>query len=152
MIAYMQDSGIDTCLISLDQEKAFDRISHASMWDMVSKMGFGEGIHSGSDCSTPTPTDYLKVLGIWFGGAGVCTNSWEECITKVKLTKKVHNITLILMATFVCSCIKLCVDPWMGLALLPGNAPSSWTVPSHLSFVEKFGKENTFDHKSIRKW
>ncbi|GCC35650.1 hypothetical protein chiPu_0014137 [Chiloscyllium punctatum] len=40
----------------------------------------------------------------------------------------------------------------MGLASLPRNALSSWTVPYHLSFVEKFMKKNTFDHKSIRKW
>eukprot|EP00061_Rhincodon_typus_P002190 g16840.t1 len=29
MIAYVQDSGMDACLISLDQEKAFERILHA---------------------------------------------------------------------------------------------------------------------------
>eukprot|EP00061_Rhincodon_typus_P013647 g40161.t1 len=40
----------------------------------------------------------------------------------------------------------------VGLALLPQNAPSSWTVPYRLSFMEKFAKKNTFDHKSIRKW
>eukprot|EP00061_Rhincodon_typus_P005222 g24476.t1 len=28
--------------------------------------------------------DYLKVLGIWFGGARVCTKTWEERVTKVK--------------------------------------------------------------------
>eukprot|EP00061_Rhincodon_typus_P016258 g44374.t1 len=27
-------------------------------------------------------TDYLKVLGIFFGEAGACTDSWEECIAK----------------------------------------------------------------------
>eukprot|EP00061_Rhincodon_typus_P014057 g40845.t1 len=36
----------------------------------------------------------------------------------------------------------------MGLASLP----SSWTVLYHLSFVEKFAKKITSDHKSIRKW
>eukprot|EP00061_Rhincodon_typus_P011261 g36148.t1 len=40
----------------------------------------------------------------------------------------------------------------MGLALALKNAPSSWTIPYHLSFMEKFAKKNTFDHKSIRKW
>ncbi|XP_078412405.1 uncharacterized protein LOC144689141 [Cetorhinus maximus] len=86
--------------------------------------------------------------------------------------KNVPNIALILMATFVCGCIKRCVDPQyantkchyvlrfylspvlrrMGLATLPRNAPSSWTVPYHLSLVEKFMQKNTFDHKSIRQW
>eukprot|EP00061_Rhincodon_typus_P007466 g29187.t1 len=41
----------------------------------------------------------------------------------------------------------------MGLASLSWNAPSSWTVLYHLSFMEKFVKESTSDHKSIRrKW
>eukprot|EP00061_Rhincodon_typus_P018254 g47354.t1 len=86
--------------------------------------------------------------------------------------KNVPNATLTLMATFVCGCIKLCVDPQyantkchyllrlylspvlrrMGLALLPWNTPSSWTVPYHLSFVEKLVKRNIFDHKAIRRW
>ena len=44
MIAFVQDSQLDTCLISLDQEKAFDRISHTDMMNALSKMGFGEGI------------------------------------------------------------------------------------------------------------
>ncbi|XP_067864107.1 uncharacterized protein [Heptranchias perlo] len=86
--------------------------------------------------------------------------------------KGVPNVALILMASTVCGCIKLCIDPRhantkchyvlrfylspvlrrMGLATLPRNAPSSWTVPPHLSFVEKFVQKNTFDHKAISKW
>ncbi|XP_067873155.1 uncharacterized protein [Heterodontus francisci] len=86
--------------------------------------------------------------------------------------KRVPNIALILMTTFVCGCIKLCVDLQyansrchymlrfylspvlrrMGLVTLSRNAPSSWTVPYHLSFVEKFLRKNTFDHQSIRQW
>eukprot|EP00061_Rhincodon_typus_P009422 g32920.t1 len=27
-------------------------------------------------------TQYLKVLGVWFGEAGVCTKTWEERVTK----------------------------------------------------------------------
>ncbi|XP_067913684.1 uncharacterized protein [Heterodontus francisci] len=128
-------------------------------------------------------SDYLKVLGIWFGRAGACTKTWEERVAKVRqklgmwgqrslyivsknlvirceaLTmllyvvqvwpiphscavavtraifrfvwgskmdrvrrdtmfksldmggKNVPNVALILMTTFVCGCIKLCVDP-----------------------------------------
>ncbi|XP_078075400.1 uncharacterized protein LOC144497833 [Mustelus asterias] len=40
----------------------------------------------------------------------------------------------------------------MGLATLPRNAPSSWTVPQHLSFVEKFFRKHTFDHMAIKQW
>eukprot|EP00061_Rhincodon_typus_P011318 g36244.t1 len=29
-------------------------------------------------------TDYLKVLGVWFGGAGACTKTWEECVLKLR--------------------------------------------------------------------
>eukprot|EP00061_Rhincodon_typus_P002280 g17071.t1 len=128
-------------------------------------------------------TDYLKVLGVWFGGAGACTKTWEERIAKLRQRlgwwvhlslsipgknlvircerlsvllyvaqawpiprtcatavtraiyhfiwasrmdqvrrdamykdlenggKDVPNSTLALMATFVCGCIKLCIDP-----------------------------------------
>eukprot|EP00061_Rhincodon_typus_P004720 g23277.t1 len=41
-IAYMQYKGVDTCLISLGQEKAFNRISHMYVRDILSKMGFGQ--------------------------------------------------------------------------------------------------------------
>eukprot|EP00061_Rhincodon_typus_P006126 g26431.t1 len=43
-------------------------------------------------------TDYLKVLGIWFGGAGVCTKSWEERITKVRQRLGLwahHSLTIV---------------------------------------------------------
>eukprot|EP00061_Rhincodon_typus_P010220 g34342.t1 len=152
---------------------------------------------------------YLKVLGIWLGGTGVCAKSWEEGIAKVKqqlvlwehqslsiaVTQaifyfiwkpkidstyktldtggtNVSSVSLIRMATFVCGCIKLCVDPRyantkghyvlrfhlspvlqkMGPASLLQRAPSSWTIPYHVSFVEQFATKNTIDHKSIRKW
>eukprot|EP00061_Rhincodon_typus_P006771 g27759.t1 len=189
-------------------------------------------------------TDYLKVLGIWFGGARAYVKSWEERIAMVrqklgfwehrslsilgenlviryevlslllyvalvwpipricaiavtravfhfiwqskmirvfrdstykildKAGKNIPNVTVIPMASFVCDCIKLCVDPRyantkchyvlrlylapalrrMGLASLQQNTPSSWAIPYHLSFVEKFAERNTLDQKSIRKW
>eukprot|EP00061_Rhincodon_typus_P013370 g39704.t1 len=53
-----KDRRVDACLISLDLEKAFDRISHR--------------------------TDYMKVLGIWLGGVGACAKTWEEHIAKVR--------------------------------------------------------------------
>eukprot|EP00061_Rhincodon_typus_P018125 g47156.t1 len=45
-IAYVQDRGMDACLISLDQEKGFDRVLHMYMRHVLSKLGFGEGIHN----------------------------------------------------------------------------------------------------------
>eukprot|EP00061_Rhincodon_typus_P015516 g43230.t1 len=43
-VTYVQDRGVDTCLISLNQEEAFDRILHTYMRDVLSKIGFEEGI------------------------------------------------------------------------------------------------------------
>eukprot|EP00061_Rhincodon_typus_P009497 g33059.t1 len=77
----------------------------------------------------------LKVLGKWFRGAGMDT--MYEALDK--RGKHVPNVTLILMATFVCSCINMYIDP-------------RWTIPYHLFFMEKFTKKSSFDHKSIRKW
>eukprot|EP00061_Rhincodon_typus_P009384 g32853.t1 len=110
---YDRQEGI-TCLISLEEEKAFDRISHM--------------------------TDDLEVLGIWFRGAGA--KAWEECVRRYTNTKCHYSLRFYLSP----------VLQRMGLASLPWNAPSSWTIPYHLSFVEKFMKENTFDHKSIKQW
>eukprot|EP00061_Rhincodon_typus_P003077 g19219.t1 len=57
MIAYVQDRGLDACLISLDQEKAFDKISHV--------------------------TNYLSAENMvqrdW-----ACTKSWEEHNAKTR--------------------------------------------------------------------
>ena len=86
--------------------------------------------------------------------------------------KNVPNVALILMASFVCGCIRLCVDPryvgtkyhylprfylspWlrrMGLAPFPRNTPVSWSLPPYLSSVERFFQVNTFDHRAIRQW
>ncbi|XP_051883129.1 uncharacterized protein LOC127576594 [Pristis pectinata] len=76
------------------------------------------------------------------------------------------------MTTFICGCIRLCVEPKymgtkchylprfylsrllrrMGLAPWPHGVPVSWTLPRYLSFLEKFFRTNSLDHKSIRKW
>eukprot|EP00061_Rhincodon_typus_P002496 g17724.t1 len=40
----------------------------------------------------------------------------------------------------------------MGLVSLPWNIPSSWAIPYHPSFMEKFEKKNTFEHKSKILW
>eukprot|EP00061_Rhincodon_typus_P005758 g25650.t1 len=52
----------------------------------------------------------------------------------------------------ICNQFELPQDPRLGLASLLLDAPSSWTVPYHLPFREKFAKKKTFDHWSIRKW
>eukprot|EP00061_Rhincodon_typus_P007852 g29951.t1 len=76
-------------------------------------------------------TDYLKVLGIWFRGAGLCAKTSEECITKVrqKLGRWEHR----------------------SLAIMGKNLVIRSELLSVLLYV-KFVKENNFDHKSIRKW
>eukprot|EP00061_Rhincodon_typus_P017798 g46662.t1 len=294
MIACVQDSGVDTCLINLNQEKAFDKILHTYMRDVLSKMGFGEGICNwiqqlytnivstasingwesesfpnrsgvrqgcplspalfvcciepfpesirkdaslrrvtilGSGglqvkaflymdavavfCSDPQSvnrlvsncnqfvlalgakvnrgkskvmlfgnwanqftgkTDYPKVLGIWFRRARACAKTWEEHVTKVrqKLGRWEHRSLSIVGKSLVIRCEVLSVLLYMAQVwLIPRtytaavtqaifhfiwsiakdrNAQNSWTVPYHLSFLEKFVKKNTFDHKSIRQW
>eukprot|EP00061_Rhincodon_typus_P005131 g24273.t1 len=208
MITYVQGRGVDASLISLDQEKAFDRMLHTYMKDVslrgVTIPGSGSLQVKASPymddvavfCSDPLSvhslmsisdqfelasgakvnqgqreamffgnwavrsfipftvrTDYLKVLGIRFGGAGACTKSCEDCIAKyiaqlcpvprkcaVSVTQAIFHFiwrskidwvcrdsmyktldkleagnvpraALILLATFMCGCIKLCIDP-----------------------------------------
>eukprot|EP00061_Rhincodon_typus_P006244 g26686.t1 len=103
------------------------------------------------------PTDYLMMQGIWFGRAGACAKSWDELITKVKQKMVLwEHRSPSIAGTQTCEYILkfylLPVLQRMALALLPQNAPSSWTVPYHLSFMEKYAKKNNFDQKSIRKW
>ncbi|XP_072918425.1 uncharacterized protein [Hemitrygon akajei] len=40
----------------------------------------------------------------------------------------------------------------MGLAPFPRNTPVSWSLLHYLSFMEKFFKNNAFDHRTIRQW
>eukprot|EP00061_Rhincodon_typus_P013804 g40403.t1 len=175
--AYVQDWGVDTCLISLDQEKAFDRISHTYMRHMLSKMGFGEGICKLIQLLLMSICDQFELAS----GAKRMSGPFPEhaplrhpshlpvhlevkmnCVyrdtmyeTLDKWGKNVPNASLILMATFVCGCIKLCINSCVAkdeTGSLPPNASRSWIIPYHLSFVEKFAKKTTFDHKTIRKW
>eukprot|EP00061_Rhincodon_typus_P006461 g27125.t1 len=87
-------------------------------------------------------TDYLKVLGIWFGGARACAKTCEECIAKVrqKLGFWEHCSLSIVGENLVIRCEVLSLLLYV-----------AWAIPYHLSFVEKFAMKNTFDHKSIRK-
>eukprot|EP00061_Rhincodon_typus_P009852 g33662.t1 len=104
------------------------------------------------------------MLGIWFRRAGACAKFWEECIAKVRqklvfwehYSLSISGKNLVIRSEEL-SLLLYVAQAWpipqkMGLALLPRNAPSSWTIPYHLSFMEKFAKKNIFDHKSIRKW
>eukprot|EP00061_Rhincodon_typus_P009967 g33872.t1 len=79
-IIYMQDRGLDTCLISLDQEKAFNKMPH--MYILVSicdrfELAFGAKVNRGKSEAVlfgnwadqsfipfTTRADYLKVLSI----------------------------------------------------------------------------------------
>eukprot|EP00061_Rhincodon_typus_P004516 g22787.t1 len=56
-------------------------------------------------------TDYLKVLGIWFGGAGACTKTWGERVKKVrqKLSRWEHRSLSIAGKNLVIRCKVLSV-------------------------------------------
>lgn len=41
-ISYIQDRQVESVLVSLDQEKAYDRVSHAFMFKVLERLGFGE--------------------------------------------------------------------------------------------------------------
>jgi len=62
-IAYVQDRQVDTCPISLDQEKAFDRISHTYMMEVSPKWALGRVSAIGSDCSTQTSVTQSQSMG-----------------------------------------------------------------------------------------
>eukprot|EP00061_Rhincodon_typus_P013879 g40518.t1 len=63
-IAYVQDSGLDACLISLDQEK-FKLASGAKIYRSKDEAMFFGNWANQSFSVFPVRTDYLKVLGIW---------------------------------------------------------------------------------------
>eukprot|EP00061_Rhincodon_typus_P014685 g41870.t1 len=71
-----------------DYEKAFDRISHTDIRNVLSKMGFGEEIHNWIQLFyikfKGFGEDYLKVLGISFREATACAKTWEEHIAMDK--------------------------------------------------------------------
>eukprot|EP00061_Rhincodon_typus_P012337 g38006.t1 len=112
----------------------------------ASKLIFWSRVHTvqqDETClTTPVLTDHLKVLGIRIGRAGACTKFWEERIAVVKQKLGFWDHCSLSIAALLSICP----------ASLPQNTPTRWTVPYHLSFVEKFVKKNTFDHKAIRKW
>eukprot|EP00061_Rhincodon_typus_P015930 g43880.t1 len=91
-LVYVQDKGMDTCFISLDQEKAFDRISHSNMRGVLFKMkdvGLRGVTIPGSGNLPVIGRRYRfllgsAVLGIWFGEAGICARTWGEHIAKVR--------------------------------------------------------------------
>eukprot|EP00061_Rhincodon_typus_P014479 g41516.t1 len=74
-IAYVHDNGVHTCLISMDHEKAFDRISHKHMWGGLSKI-----------------CNWIRLLKV--AGYVACTKTWEVHVAKVSQTKGVHSVSL----------------------------------------------------------
>ncbi|KAJ1212636.1 hypothetical protein NDU88_000291 [Pleurodeles waltl] len=109
-IEYVKSRKVPTALVSLDQEKAFDRVSHEFMDRTLRALGLGDffcdvfGKASGAKINSAksetllfghwTPTrdplpfpikqDFLKILGVWFGGKGAAEKSWEERLAKTK--------------------------------------------------------------------
>ena len=40
MVDYAEKEGQNGCIISLDQEKAYDKIDHKYLWDILREYGF----------------------------------------------------------------------------------------------------------------
>eukprot|EP00061_Rhincodon_typus_P016791 g45185.t1 len=101
-ISYMQDSGVDTCLISLDQKKAFNRILRTYMWDVISKIGSGEGI-----------CNWIRLLDTNIVSA-VSINGWESEIFPIR--SGVRQGCLVSPALFMC-----CIQPFAELIRKDGS-------------------------------
>eukprot|EP00061_Rhincodon_typus_P011617 g36771.t1 len=120
MIPYVQDSGVDACLISLGQEKAFDGISYTYMWDMLPKMGFGEGI---SNWIRLLYTSVITAVSI-NGFIGIC-DRFVLALGAKKLAKKNtfdHKAIRKWSTRSVLETLKEKVDP---VGWLPGQNASS---------------------------
>eukprot|EP00061_Rhincodon_typus_P005790 g25735.t1 len=82
----------------------------------------------------------------------VCRNAKYKTLDKAG-----KNVNLILMATILCGCIDLCIDPRYQVSLCDSTYPQrckggELTVLYYLFLMGKFPKRNTFHHRSIRKW
>eukprot|EP00061_Rhincodon_typus_P014277 g41205.t1 len=98
MISYVSDRGVNACLISLNQEKAFDKIFHNNVWDLLSKMNFGERIHS--QCSLSIVGDNLIIgyevrsvlyVALVWSTPHACTTAVTRVIFRFIWTSKVDR-------------------------------------------------------------
>ncbi|KAJ3592512.1 hypothetical protein NHX12_007639, partial [Muraenolepis orangiensis] len=93
--------GINTGLISLDQEKAFDRVEHSFLWKVMEKFGFSAGFIAKIKVlynkiesvlkfnEHGLEKDGFKYLGVFLGKEIVVLKNWEDVIEKIegKLSK-----------------------------------------------------------------
>ncbi|KAJ3584101.1 hypothetical protein NHX12_014597 [Muraenolepis orangiensis] len=79
---------INTGLISLDQEKAFDRVEHSFLWKVMEKFGFSAGFIAKIK-NMVWRKDGFKYLGVFLGKEIVVLKNWEDVTEKIegKLSK-----------------------------------------------------------------
>eukprot|EP00061_Rhincodon_typus_P014738 g41984.t1 len=111
-------------------------------------------------------TDYLKVLGIWFGGAEAIAKTREERITKVRPILRTCDIAVtraILHFIWRSQMDRVCRDNMYKTLEKRGKNVPNVTLILMAPFVRgciklcidpqyKFGKRNTFGHSSISTW
>ncbi|KAK0145466.1 Transposon TX1 uncharacterized protein [Merluccius polli] len=80
--------GCNTGLISLDQEKAFDRVEHNFLWKVMEKFGFNAGFIAKIKNLT-WKKDGFKYLGVFLGNENIVKKNWENVTEKFegKLSK-----------------------------------------------------------------
>ncbi|KAJ3605908.1 hypothetical protein NHX12_027951, partial [Muraenolepis orangiensis] len=71
--------GINTGLISLDQEKAFDRIEHSFIWKVMEKFGFSAGFIAKIKVLYNKIESVLKFNGGLCAPFRVCRGVWQGC-------------------------------------------------------------------------
>eukprot|EP00061_Rhincodon_typus_P015748 g43602.t1 len=118
-----QPSSLDELTMAVEQEKAFDRISHTYMRDLPSKMGFVERM-----CNWIQLLYTSINLVLW--------KHRSHSIVGKSLVIRCEAFPLLLYVAQVCPNPRTCA-----IALTPAIFHFIWT-----------SKKNTFDHEFIRMW
>ncbi|KAK0155409.1 Transposon TX1 uncharacterized protein [Merluccius polli] len=97
--------GCNTGLISLDQEKAFDRVEHNFLWKVMEKFGFNAGFIAKIKNVT-WKRDGFKYLGVFLGKEHVVKKNWENLDISSSVTP---GLTVALLKTKTL-CLQQLVD------------------------------------------
>uniref|UniRef100_A0A3B5PV23 Reverse transcriptase domain-containing protein n=1 Tax=Xiphophorus maculatus TaxID=8083 RepID=A0A3B5PV23_XIPMA len=98
--------GLQTGLISLDQEKAFDRVEHDFLWKVMRRFGFGEGFIAKIQVMYSDIESVLKINGSLCAPFRVCRGVRQGCALSgmlyalslepllLKIRSEIHGLVL----------------------------------------------------------